>query len=873
LAARRRAWLAGGVVAAILGARAALPSGVAWGIERAGADAGVPVEVAGVDLGLFAGSIALDDLRIGRPGAAPPLDAPWIRLGRVSANLAWLSLLGGRVRLSELAVDGPVVRLARLADGSLEIPLPPAAEPPPELAPEDADADGTPLALDALRISGLDFELADAAHAGAPAVSFALEELALAEIALGAAGDLTLGGVSFRGPRLSVERSFVLGPRRDAAAPPPAAPPPPMEPAPAAEPGPPPVDRAPAPPPSGPRYRLERIALERAGISLRTETRPLDLEVDVAAEGVSAAAGETFPVRIAVRVEGGEAVLTGEAGFAPPSFAGAVRWHDLPLPLFVLVATPELVPWVRSCLADGDLSIDARLDPPSAAAGAARARVTGRFAIRELAVGDPDEKEVALGWRALDVEIGEALVPLAGAEPARISLAKVRLDAPAIRYGRPTPALDELLGIPAAPAGAGVPDAAPAAEPEPAAEPARAPADADPPVELAIASVEIAHGTVRWDDGTLETPYTGSVQDLAVAAKDVRWPALRAKAIRVRGVAPGRAPFTLRGNVDGTKGEVAFEVQRLPLPPLDPYAAGAGYKLARGEASLRTRATMDAARYSAQNEILLHDLRLDSAESGRFEQQFGTSLDFALALLRDRSGDIRLPVPVSVDRDELRLGLGTIVLGALRAALVGVASSPLKALGGALPGGGAGDVDVDVAAFAAEPGASEPAPAEAPRIAALVDLLHSRPLLAIDLTGRAGDADRPILAERIAIERAVAGEDQAEIEGAGFLARRRIAGALRARASGEPTSLSPEDQTLLERTIAATHVAPERLAALASARAARLRELLVDERGVEPERVTVEDAPATGAPGVALELAAHVDEIVDAEPEPEAETP
>jgi hypothetical protein len=868
---RRRLRILLALVALVVGARIALPYAVAWGIESAGADAaGIPIEVSGVDLGVFAGLVAVDEIRLGRAGEAAPIAAPWLRSGRVSANLAWLSLLRGRIRLSELAIEQPVVRLVRLADGSLEIPLPPAS---PEAVPAEPSAPpgGRALALDALRVAGLDFQLADAARGGAAAVSFALEELGLDKVALGEAGDLTLGGVSFRGPRLAVERSFVLGdrPRTPPPAPTPTAPPaaPEAPAAPAAQ----PPGAGPAPATVRSRYRLERIAFERAGISLLTETRPLDLEVDFSAEGVSAAAGETFPLRIAVRVEGGEATLEGRAGIAPPSFAGSARWRDLPIPLFVLVSSPELVPWIRSCHADGELAIQARLDPASPAPDATRARFAGRFAIRDLSVGDPEENEVAIGWRTLEVDVGEALVPLAGGtEPTRVSLTKVHLDAPTIRYGRPTPALDALLGMAPAPgagaaeAGAAAPDAA--AEPAPPPPAAGAATAAPPPIDLSIDSLAIAHGTIRWDDGTLATPYHGAIRDLAIDARDVRWPALRAKGVRVRGVAPDRAPFTLGGNVDGTKGKVTFEVQRLPLPPLDPYAAGAGYRFARGEASLRMSLQLDAERYVAQNEVLLHDLRLDSADAGGFERQFGTSLDFALALLRDRSGDIRLPIPVSVDRAELRLGLGTIVLGAIRAALVGVVSSPLKALGAALPRGGGGDVDV--AAFAADPGSAEPAADEAPRIAALVDILKSRPLLAIELAGRAGEADRPMLAERIAIERAVAGDPQAEAPGAGFLARRRIAGALRARAAGEPEELSPEDAELLKQVVAATPVPPERLAALASERAARLRAILVEERGVEATRVAVEKEAPDGAPGVALELAARVEEVVDPDSAP-----
>jgi hypothetical protein len=71
--------------------------------------------------------------------------------------------------------------------------------------------------------------------------------------------------------------------------------------------------------------------------------------------------------------------------------------------------------------------------------------------------------------------------------------------------------------------------------------------------------------------------------------------------------------------------------------------------------------------------------------------------------------------------------------------------------------------------------------------------------------------------------------------------------------------------------VAATPVPPERLTALAGARAERLRTLLVEERGVEAVRVSVAQASAEGDPGIALELAANVGDVVEDAAEGEAE--
>jgi len=864
---RRWPWIVlAALVALAIAVRAALPYAIVWGAERGARDAlGLPLEIADVDLGLLGGSLLLEDVALGRAGGAAR-EKPLLRFERLAARLAWPALLSGRIQLRELAVEGPVVRLARLADGSLENPIPPRPAEPEAPPPETAEGAGWPVGVDELRVGGLDFELVEPGRE-APAIGFALEELSLRDLAL-EGENLTLGGVGVRGPQLRVERSFVFRPQTGPPAAAPAASPP------TAEPPPPPAATPPAAPSAGRSYRLERVAIERAGISLLTDEGPLDVELDFGAEGVSARAGETFPIHLAVRVGGGELRAEGRAGLAPIAFDGNVRWSELPVPLFVLAARPDLASWVRSCRAEGELRVTLRLRPGALPEEAAAAHFSGQFAVRDLALGDPDEKEVGIRWSALEVGIREGAVPLADPNaPVRVALERVRLDGPALRYARPTPALDALLGVSPA---AGAPSAegteagaeAPApSEPAPAAAGGTAPAQ----VELEIDAVELRGGSLAFDDRTLDPPYRGAITGLSVVARDVRWPALRARGVRVRGVAPDRAPFTLSGNLDGQRGEFVFELQRLTLPELDPYAAGAGYKLARGEVTLRTKLVLDPTRYATDNELLLHDLRLDSANAGAFEQQFGTSLDFALALLRDPSGDIRLPVPVVVERENLRLGLGRVVLGALRAALVGVVSSPLKALGAALPGGGA--KDVDLATLPAEPGAADLAADAGPRVEALAGLLRSRPLLAIELAGRSGPADRPVLAERIAIERAVAGEPLPEVEGAGFLARRRVAEALRARGRGEAEELSAEDGALLARTVAAVEVPAERLQALARERAAGVQAQLVGEHALDAARVELAEPAAEGEPGVTIELVARVERVVGSEAPAEAPAP
>jgi hypothetical protein len=438
-------------------------------------------------------------------------------------------------------------------------------------------------------------------------------------------------------------------------------------------------------------------------------------------------------------------------------------------------------------------------------------------------------------------------------QPTHIALERVSLVEPDGRYTLPASSLAELLGGGEAAAETG-PEAAAEAGPEaaPEAEPAAEPAPAAAAVEFTLDTLEVKGGRARFSDRRVSPAYDTRVRDLSVAASDVRFPELGVRTLRVKGIIPDATRFDLRGGLDPKSGELRFELERLALPPFNPYAAGAGYKVG-GDASLTSTVEIRGTTYRAENELVLHKLDVSTQKQGEFEGQFGIPIDLALALLRDPQGDIRLPIPVTVDEKGAGLQVGAVVRGALKQALVGALSSPLKMVGAVLPGGGGGKPALEP--LAAVAGGDALAPDAQARLAPLAELLASRPALGFRLAGRTGLEDRPVVAEQILVERAVAGEDLPQVEDAGFLARRRVAGALASRGRGESEELSPEDQALLERYKTALQIPPERLAALARRRAEVVRDALASH-GIDARRLELAEPGEADAPGVLLEFIA-----------------
>ncbi len=818
---RRRLAIAGAVLVGLaIAFRAALPYAVERAVPMAAERFGLGASVENVDFALLRGHVSIEGLRVAQLAAAGQAKEPdLLRLGRLFTNLEWSGLAKGELRVAELVLEGPDLRLVRAADGYIELPALPASSEPPE--PEPAQpSEPLPVHLQSLSIRDTAFHLADASG-GADLVDFSLKELGFSDLRL-AGAKVGLGGIRISEPVLHVRRELQAtkaGARGSGA---PAA-------TPAAG------DEAGAPP----DLRIDDLEIERAEFSVHTDGEPVKVALRLKTSGVSLAPDAPFPLDLGLEAGEGSLALKGQLGLNPLVWGGKVAWQGLAVPMFVRAALPDLIPWIRSCSASGDLDVQLRLVASSGASPGVR--VSGRLGVDDFAVQDP-EQELALSWKSLAIELKNASVPLdGGSEPVQVALGKIALTQPSARYVLPNSAFERLQQ-----STGGAPPEAEAAATTEAAAPA-------PEPRITIDSIEVRGGSAEFDDRSGKEPYTGRVRDLSVDVAGVKLPERSVERLRVRGIAPERAPFELQGSLPGATGTFTFKLERLPLTQFSPYAASAAdLRIPKGELSLDTKASLARAGAAGkvESKIVVHQLSIAAGPSAI--SVAGMPLDLALALLRDPQGDIQLPIPLEYGEQGASAGIGAILLGALKAALTGAVTSPIKAVGALLPSGGAAQISFDPIPFA--PGSAEPPADAAGRLAPLATLLQQRPSLGLALVGSAGPEDRARLAEQILIERVAADRELPEVEDAGFFARRRIQGALEARGRGEQGTLDAEDEALFARYLAATDVPDARYAELARRRGDALAQALAAGSGLDPSRLLVEAASPGGRPELTLEL-------------------
>lgn len=866
------------LIALIVGIRALLPfaveRGTAWGSRQY---LGLPARIDNVDFELWDGRVVLEGVSLAAqpddvtPNDAalepPPIDpaTAMVHVARISTQLTWKALRDRTVHLTDLIVDAPTVRLTPEPDGKID-PLrhaKPVVPPSPAAPPEPVAPDAPPpwkVALDKFGLLTPNVTVLDP-KGGEDLLEFSLEDFGLTEVAAQGT-EFSLGGVNIGGPVLRVRRDLVIAAQSGqkpiatvaSGTPVPAVPATPVAPpAPAAAPAP------AAQPAAKAGYRVAKVDIQRAHFTWISDKGPLDVTLSLKASDINADPGTRFPMDLELQIGEGKMRIAGDVGIVPPAYTGKLEWDGLPIPRLLLVSVPQFATWLRAAKSSGNLQLDA---DPTGANGPASTRVSGRLSFDALAVSDPKGTEVTLGWQQLEVVMRDVYAPIPQeGKPlgtTRAVLDSVTLTEPKIRYTRPSPQLDALLGIDLSGTGAKKQPAA-AAKPVtqkkvvPGPDGKKAPA-AEAPLDLSIAKLTMKNGEVEAIDKTVKPVARTKIRNLALEAKEVRFPATAARGIHFSATLPKTAKLDVRGDLKPNNvGDFKLTLKQLDLPTFNPYAgAAAGVTVDQGTASVETKLKMRGVKMEVDNQLVLNKFGVSMRDPETFERSFGVPIDLALALLRDPNGDIALHIPVSMDEKGAKIAMGAVIASALKAALIGAITAPLKMVGALFGGGddkGAGGFAIDPLPSVA--GSPDLEGDQNGRLDGLAQMLSERPTVGLALRGRVGAEDRPVVAEQILVEQWSAGKGLPELEDVNFLARRRIGQALSRRAKGEPAELDPEDQPIYERYVAAIAVPDARMNALATARAERVRALLV-EKGIVGTRVAVGEPEAESKPGVVI---------------------
>lgn len=569
----------------------------------------------------------------------------------------------------------------------------------------------------------------------------------------------------------------------------------------------------------------------------RLPARPLDLTIgplNLDISDLDSLSGEPFTLRLDTALnDGGKLDMAGHIGIEPISADLQVTTDNIDLTL----ARSYIEPLVRLELKSAELSSQTRVQLK--AVEPLQLDVTGQARIQQLHVVDSSAQRDLLKWQSLQLDDIHY-------QENGLAIGKVSLQQPYIRFIiNPDMSTNfSNLMVPTPDSGASGASAS----------------SANDPMAIRIGAVDIADGSANFADFSLRPNFATGIEQLngRIGTLDNQSP--RAASVDLSGKVDRYAPVSIEGSLTPfdplNSLDIATRFKNVELTTLTPYSGKfAGYRIRKGRLNLDLHYQINQGQLKAENRLLLEDLQLgekvDSADA------VDLPIRLAIALLKDTSGNINIELPVAGDLNNPEFSVMPIVWQTLRNLVLRATQAPFKFIAGLA---GAGDADLSQLSFDA---GNQQLNTEASKtLQTLAAALKERPNLILEVQGSSAAAvDGPVLAtQRVERElRQLAHsrmrrppESPAQIE----LSDRQRARLIRALHEQlllpEPEhwrELSRDERDLAMYQALVDHRSdnPLALRRLAQQRAAAIKDWLVDNGGLDDQRIHLLDADENAA--------------------------
>src|SRR5512146_678343 len=202
--------------------------------------------------------------------------------------------------------------------------------------------------------------------------------------------------------------------------------------------------------------------------------------------------------------------------------------------------------------------------------------------------------------------------------------------------------------------------------------------------------------------------------------------------VDLRGNLENQSPLRITGRINPLRDVLFVDLKvsfnDIELSPITPYSGTfLGYAVDKGKLYLDLTYHIEKKELNSQNKVFIDQLTFGR----KVESDKATSLPvrLAVALLKDRKGEIHLDLPVAGRTDDPKFSVWRVVLQMLRNLLVKAATSPLTLLQSAF----GGKADFSTINFAS--GSARLADSEQEKLRNLARALNDRPALKLEVTG------------------------------------------------------------------------------------------------------------------------------------------
>ncbi len=251
-----------------------------------------------------------------------------------------------------------------------------------------------------------------------------------------------------------------------------------------------------------------------------------------------------------------------------------------------------------------------------------------------------------------------------------------------------------------------------------------------------IDEVMVQGGTIHFSDRSIKPNYTARMLQIGGRVSGMTSEEEKFADVELRGLLEGGSPLEITGKINPLRDDLYIalkvDLQNMELSTTSPYAGRyLGYTIQKGKMGLGLEYLIEKKKLDAKNTITFDQLTLGEAVESPDATKMPVKL--AIALLKNRNGEIHLDLPVTGTTDDPEFRVGKIIWKIILNVLVKAATSPFALLG-AIIGGGGGE-EMSYIEFAH--GSANLAEQEQKKIEKLMTVLHERPALKVDIEGHA----------------------------------------------------------------------------------------------------------------------------------------
>jgi hypothetical protein len=261
-------------------------------------------------------------------------------------------------------------------------------------------------------------------------------------------------------------------------------------------------------------------------------------------------------------------------------------------------------------------------------------------------------------------------------------------------------------------------------------------ADAGMP-DISLRSVTLKNGRATFNDRFVRPNYRAELSAIQGSVSAVSSTNPKPAKVSVKGRVYGTAPLTISGIVQPFAKYLALDIKAsargVDLPRFTTYSSKyVGYPIERGKLSLDVEYVIKNRHLQARNRVQLDQLTFGAKTDS--PQATTLPVMLAVALLKDRNGNIDINLPISGSLDDPEFSVGGIILRVIGNLIVKAVTSPFSLIASAFGGGD------ELSYITFEPGSSQLGDDAKEKLKKLAAALGDRPSLKMDIAGRADPA-------------------------------------------------------------------------------------------------------------------------------------